>query len=120
MNNEKDKDLVGGVVKVTEKPKDEKVVSGIIVGDPQLLRPVELPLVVKPRSGKWENEEQAEYAKLLNAYAYQNPVKWAVKKETLIGRLEEIGKNPLRLYFYKGVQPGSKGKLTVKNKLIEK
>lgn len=60
----------------------EKVVEEqdeIVVGDPQLLRPVDLPLVVTLPAGA--SEAQKQYAKYLNAYAYQNPKKWAEKKD---------------------------------------
>ena len=54
------------------KPKAPKADSHdeIEVGDPQLLRPTELPLVIKPANGgEWKNEEQALYAATLNAAA---------------------------------------------------
>ena len=65
-----------------------KTKSGIEVGDPRKLRPVELPLVVKlPKDA---SEAQIEYAKILNAYAYTNPDKWDKKKGKLIERLESL------------------------------
>jgi len=97
------------------KSKTEKS-DGIIVGDPQLLRPTELPLVVKPESGEWANEAQAELAKVINAYAYKDPVKFAVKKETLITQLKDLGKNPENIVKLRGNKSEN---LSYKNKLIE-
>lgn len=58
----------------------------IIVSDPMILRPKELPLVVTlPENA---SGAQKEYAKILNAYAYQNPEKWAEKKNILIAKLK--------------------------------
>jgi hypothetical protein len=64
----------------------------IVVGDPQLLRPSELPLVVKLPEGA--SEAQIEYAKKLNAYAYQNPKKWEQKKDALIEKLKSLKTAP--------------------------
>lgn len=90
--------------------------SGIDVGDPLALRPVDLPLVVKPSNGgEWKNEAQARFAATLNAYAYKNPAKWASKKEVLIAQLIEIGENPAKAH----VLSGGESKLSYKNKLIE-
>lgn len=95
----------------------------IIVKDPQVLRPVELPLVITlPESA---NDAQREYAKTLNAYAYTNPEKWAVKKDDftnekgqvtkgLISKLKELGKDPSKLSLYIG---GGDGNLTIGSKL---
>lgn len=62
--------------------KNEKVPAAsdeIIVRDPQVLRPVELPLVIElPASA---SKAQVAYASTLNAYAYTNPEKWAAKKD---------------------------------------
>lgn len=86
----------------------------VIVEDPQLLRPAELPLVVKPGKGQeWSNPEQAAYAKVLNGYAYKNPLKWKVKKEVLLKKLVEIGQDPSKF-------PIIDTNLGYKNKLIEK
>ncbi len=93
----------------------EQDTSDIEVNDPQVLRPKDLPLVIKSKSGKWKNEEQAEYARYLNAYAYKNPEKFATKKKALIEKLAEIGENGSTIYKYKG----NEGKLSFKNKLIE-
>lgn len=95
-----------------------QTVDDIEVGDPQLLRPVELPLVVKPANGgEWKNPEQARFAATLNAYAYKNPTKWAAKRDDrtvtdsqnrtsvikgLISQLIEIGNNPEAIHKYEG------------------
>jgi hypothetical protein len=105
-------------------PKETKETdaSGFIVGDPQVLRPVELPLVVKmPEGQSWANPQQEEYSKTLNAYAYQNSNKWAKKKGVLLARLKELAENPEKLQVFKGepdLEDG--GKVSYKNKLIEK
>lgn len=96
----------------------------IIVKDPMVLRPVELPLVITlPESA---NDAQREYAKTLNAYAYINPEKWAVKKDDvvdatgkvvalgLINKLKGLGKDPSKLSLYTG---GGDGNLTIGSKL---
>lgn len=110
---------------------ETETIGDIEVGDPQLLRPVELPLVVKPADGgKWANDAQAEYAKYLNAYAYRNPKKWGKKKGDvtapggkvipgLISKLAKLATNPELLTVYKGepeVQDG--GKVTYSDKRI--
>lgn len=64
----------------------------IIVKDPLVLRPVELPLVVTLPEGA--SKAQIEYAKILNGYAYKNPAKWALKKDVLISKLKDL-KNAL-------------------------
>lgn len=81
-NNEELEDTV-----LEEKPakvkttKDESV-DEIEVNDPLELRPVDLPLVIKlPESASLA---QQAFAKTLNAYAYQNPKKWAEKKDDKI------------------------------------
>lgn len=92
----------------------------IEVGDPQLLRPAELPLVIKPANGgDWKNDEQAAYAATLNAAAYSFPQRWAEVKDVEIARLKEIGTNPDRYYFYTGTQKGATGVVSYKNKLTE-
>lgn len=79
----------------------------IEVGDPQELRPRDLPLVIKPAKGQeWLNDTQARYAGYLNAYAYRNPAKWAAKKAVLLSRLQEIGKNPEAIQKYESATPG--------------
>ena len=89
--------------------------DGIIVRDPQVLRPTELPLVVEPEDGEWANPEQAEYAKVLNAYAYKNPKKWVVKKAVLLAQLRELGSNPSKIEQLRGVR----GSISYKNKLMQ-
>lgn len=85
-----------------------ETIQGIEVGDPEILRPRELPLVIKVPKGGWKNDEQAEYAKVLNGYAYKNAKKWKKKKNLLIARLVEIGKDPELLAVFKGeVDPDS-------------
>lgn len=65
----------------------------IIVKDPEVLRPKELPLVITlPESA---SEAQVEFAKVLNAYAYKNPSKWAIKKDALIAKLKELKNAPV-------------------------
>lgn len=82
---------------------DDVDIDGIDVADPEILKPVELPLVIKPSKGRsWENDEQAEYARYLNAYAYKNPKKWRKKKKALLDRLVAIGKDPELLSLYRG------------------
>lgn len=91
----------------------------IEVSDPLLLRPTELPLVIKPANGgEWNNEEQAAYAKTLNAAAYSNPTRWNEVKNVEIARLKEIGVTPDRYYFYTGTVKGENN-LSYKNKLID-
>lgn len=82
-------------------PEDE-----IEVGNPIDLRPKELPLVVKTPKGGWKNEQQEKFAKTLNAYAYSNTTKWGVKKDVLIARLVEIGKDPQAFHKYAGLEDG--------------
>lgn len=96
-----------------EANKDE-----IEVGDPEVLRPTTLPLVITPTSGSWKNDEQALYAQTLNAAAYSFPQRWKEVKAVEIARLKEIGENPERYYFYTGTQKGEDN-LQYKNKLID-
>lgn len=92
----------------------------IEVGDPQLLRPADLPLVIKPAGGgSWKNDEQAAYAATLNAAAYSFPQRWAEVKDVEVARLKEIGTNPDRYYFYTGTQKGATGVVSYKNKLLD-
>lgn len=74
----------------------------IVVKDPLVIRPVELPLVITlPASA---SKAQVEYAKTLNGYAYKNPEKWAFKKDDrtvdgkvvkgLITKLKELKNAP--------------------------
>lgn len=101
---------------VLKEPEDELQIE---VGDPQVLRPTELPLVVKPAAGQnWLNPEQAEYAKILNAAAYAN-TNWPKMKDAEIARLVEIGKDPEKFYVYTGTAKGEAPSITYKNKLLE-
>ncbi len=77
------------------KKTEEKVIEGsdeIVVRDPQVLRPKELPLVVELPEGA--SLAQQAYAKVLNGYAYKNPTKWEVKKESLIAHLRSLKNAP--------------------------
>lgn len=76
--------------KIKEVVQDEEQV--IEVGDPMLLRPTELPLVVKLPDGA--SNAQIAYAKTLNGYAYKNPTKWAEKKDALIAKLSSLKNAP--------------------------
>jgi len=80
--------------KTTKEEAKSLQESAVVVGDPEVFRPKELPLVVKPKSGKWKNEAQERYAAILNGYAYSNPEKWKAKKEKLLRNLELIGEDP--------------------------
>ena len=72
--------------------ENEKVEQEIVVGDPQILRPTELPLVVQlPEDA---SKAQVAFAKSLNSYAYQNPKKWEQKKDKLIEKLKELKNAP--------------------------
>lgn len=51
----------------------------IVVGNPEDFRPRELPFIIKLPSDA--SKAQIEFAKVLNAYAYKNPKKWAEKKD---------------------------------------
>lgn len=53
--------------------------DGIVVKDPMDLRPKELPLVIELPAGA--SLAQQAFSKVLNAYAYKNPEKWAKKKD---------------------------------------
>lgn len=71
----------------------------IIVNEPINLKQ-ELPLVVILPKGA--SEAQIERAKTLNAYAYKNPVKWAVKKNKLIAELKALKNAPPKAQFGAG------------------
>ena len=87
----------------------------IEVSDPEIARPKELPLVVKPRGGKWANEAQAEFARTLNGYAYSNTDKWAIKKDVLLEQLAGLEAHPEKIVLYRG----NDTKVAYKNKLID-
>jgi len=108
-----------------------ETIGGVEVGDPQLLRPTELPLVIKPaKGGEWKNDEQSQFAAFLNAYAYKNPKKWADKKldktvggkviKGLITQLIELGDHPELLNQYRGVGPDQTGKISYSDKRINR
>ncbi len=104
---------------VLKEPDDVITAKNIIVGDPQVLRPTELPLVITPPEGQdWANPEQAAYAKVLNAAAYANK-NWKDVKIVEIARLVEIGNNPEQYYVYTGIAKEEAANLTYKNKLLE-
>lgn len=119
---------------VTAPVDANETIGDISVSDPEIARPRELPLIVKPANGgEWKNKEQAEYAKVVNAYAYKNPDKWKAvisyegkfagksKKDVLIARLAEIGENPRMLQVYSPQERDAEGKakLQYRNKLME-
>lgn len=108
-------------------------VDNLVIGDPQAFKPTELPLVIKPPEGQdWLNDEQAKYAKVLNAAAYSNHA-WTIPqkndkgedipnssiRDVELGRLVEIGKNPSKYYLYTGETKDENGKFSIKNKLLE-
>lgn len=64
----------------------------IIVKDPEILRPRELPLVIE--LPKTASKAQIEFAKVLNGYAYKNPKKWNIKKAKLIAQLKALKDAP--------------------------
>jgi hypothetical protein len=72
--------------------KDTNEEQDIQVGDPQSLRPVDLPLVVILPDDA--SKAQIAYAKVLNVYAYKNPTKWAIKKDVLIQTLRSLKDAP--------------------------
>lgn len=101
--------------KVLAESTDVEVVDTVIdsdeilVNDPEILRPRELPLVVVlPESA---SKAQIEFAKVLNGYAYKNPTKWNIKKTKLIAQLRALKNAP------DPVELGN-GKLSYSSKLI--
>jgi hypothetical protein len=89
------------------------------VAEPLIIKPQDLPLVVKPSAGKqWANEAQAEYAKTLNGYAYKNPAKWEAKKGKLLKNLTRLATEPSYINFLRGAEEANKS-LTYGNKLME-
>lgn len=90
--------------------------DGIEVSDPLIMRPVDLPLVVKPTGGSWKNDAQAKFAATINAYAYRNPAKWEAKKDRLVAKLSELATNPGLLVRLEG---GLDSNLTYKDKRFE-
>lgn len=103
-----------------EETQVEETTSGhnFDVSDPQVVKPQDLPLVVTPKKGKeWANDEQAEYARTLNGYAYKNPEKWQAKKENLLANLARLETEPGHINVLRGAK--DVGSFSVKNKLIE-
>ena len=70
------------IEKVTETKKE------IVINDVDIPSVKELPLVVE--LPKTASEAQKQYAKLINAYAYQNPEKFALKKESMLKKLKSL------------------------------
>lgn len=104
---------------VLKEPEDVISADTLVIQDPQLYKPTELPLVIKPPVGQdWLNPEQAQYAKTLNAAAYANK-NWKSVKNTEIARLVEIGKDPEKFYLYTGIAKDENATLTITNKLLD-
>ncbi len=59
--------------------KEDIQEDGIVVRDPQDLRPKSLPLVVTLPADA--SLAQVEFAKVLNGYAYSQPDKWMIEKD---------------------------------------
>lgn len=88
------------MAKDTVKKLDETV-DEIVVRDPQIIKPVDLPLVITlPESA---SKAQVEFAKVLNGYAYKNPTKWEVKKEALLKQLKNLKNAPDPVNTERGV-----------------
>lgn len=100
-----------------EAGKSEKV-EGFEVSDPLDLRPKSLPLVIKPPKGGWANAAQEDFARTLNGYAYKNPEKWVVKRDTLLKQLAKLAKEPAFISTLRGVQEEDRGQVTFNNKLV--
>lgn len=75
-----------------EEVAEEVVKDEITFGDPAILRPKELPLIVTLPEGA--SNAQIAYAKTINAYAYQNPEKFAMKKTAMIEKLKSLKNAP--------------------------
>jgi hypothetical protein len=107
-------EIVDVVTPAVEAPEYE-----FDVAEPFIMKPQDLPLVVKPGAGKeWVNAEQAEYAKTLNGYAYKNPAKWQLKKVKLLKNLTRLSTDPGYINFLRGAEPENV-KLTYSNKLMQ-
>ncbi len=107
---------VAKATKEAEKEVAKAESTDFIVEDPQILRPKELPLVIKPAKGTdWANPQQAAFAATLNGYAYKNPEKWASKKTALLAQLKELGTNPGLIQRLQGVDMN----LKFSNKLVQ-
>ena len=106
---------------VVNEVSETKSVNGIIVEDPLILRPKALPLVIKPESGAWANEAQAEFANVLNGYAYKNTAKWNKKKGALLAQLASLAETPEKIFALKGepeFQADGSGAVKFKNQLL--
>ena len=82
--------------KIIEEPEEVETndnvrESGIIVNDNSFSAKTLPLIVVLPEDA---SEAQIERAKILNAYAYSNPVGWASRKEALIAELEALKNAP--------------------------
>jgi hypothetical protein len=66
--------------------------QGIEVNIPTVGRVQEFPLVFKLPEGA--SQAQVAYAKSINAYAYQNPTKFALKKDAMIKKLLSLKNAP--------------------------
>lgn len=119
--------------KVAKQAEKEAATNNIIVEDPLVLRPKALPLVVKPENGSWANDAQAEFAQVLNGYAYKNTAKWEKKKNDqviggkvvkgLLTQLAELATNPEKIFILKGepeFQEDGSGQVKFKNQLLGK
>lgn len=119
---------------VKNEPEDPEVDgNGFVVTDPEVARPKILPLIIDlPKGESWKNDEQAAYAKVLNAAAYCRPEAWSrlqqdqngkdipnsAPKHVELKRLSEIGENPSKYYQYTGTNVEDKGNLQFNNKAI--
>ena len=104
------------VLEEVSKPESKtETIGGMKIGKPKEIVPDSLPLILPTPKDGWKNDNQAEYARYINGYAYKNPTKWETKKEVLIARLIEIGKNPEALFKYRGHDT----KLSFGNQMIE-
>ena len=75
---------------VEEKPTKND--QGIEVVTPTIGRVQELPLIVKLPADA--SKAQIAYAKIMNVYAYQNPTKFAGKKEAMVQTLLSLKNAP--------------------------
>lgn len=111
-----EKEVVAPVEETTVPEKNED--DEITITDPEINRPKELPLVVKPGKKGWSNDAQEEYARILNGYAYSNPEKFRAKQDLLIKNLKNLADNPQMLAVYQGNAEGD-GKLQYKNHITQ-
>lgn len=64
----------------------------IKINDPKIVEVKDLPLVVELPDDA--SEGQKEYAKMINSYAYQNPTKFALKKDAMLKKLKSLTGKP--------------------------